>query len=110
MDFESAPRTPAAARKIRPRYEVVDTSGPDHEKTFAVAVYWVTPLLGTASGRSKREAEHRAMALAVERLASRRPPGRPPNSRTCPTAEAPRKPANAAEPTDHGVRARAGAS
>ena len=54
--------------KTRPRYEVVDTFGPDHEKTFAVAVYCHDKLLATASGRSKREAEHRAAAVAIKQL------------------------------------------
>lgn len=68
-DFKSALQELLQRReKIRPRYEVVDTSGPDHEKTFAVAVYCRDTLLGIASGRSKREAEHRAAAVAVERL------------------------------------------
>lgn len=68
-DFKSALQELLQRReKIRPRYEVVDTSGPDHEKIFTVAVYSKDALLGTASGRSKREAEHRAAAVAVERL------------------------------------------
>jgi len=52
--------------KTRPRYEVVDSFGPDHEKTFAVAVYCNDVPLGTATGRSKREAEHRCAALALQ--------------------------------------------
>jgi ribonuclease-3 len=54
--------------KTRPRYEVVEFFGPDHDKTFVVAVYHHEVLLGQASGRSKREAEHRAAEVALARL------------------------------------------
>ena len=68
-DYKSALQELLQRReKTRPRYEVVDTSGPDHEKIFAVAVYCHDRLLGTASGRSKREAEHRAAAVAMHEL------------------------------------------
>jgi ribonuclease-3 len=68
-DYKSALQELLQRReKIRPRYEVVDTSGPEHEKTFAVAVYCNETLLGQAVGRSKRDAEHRAAAVALTRL------------------------------------------
>ena len=66
-DYKSALQELLQRRaKTRPRYEVTGTHGPDHEKTFSVAVYLHDQLLGTASGRSKREAEHRAAAVAMQ--------------------------------------------
>ena len=55
-------------RQIRPRYEIVGTSGPDHDKTFEVAVYLDERLLAQASGRSKRAAEQAAAELALALL------------------------------------------
>ena len=78
VDFKSALQELLQRRhKSRPRYEVVDASGPDHEKIFTVAVYCSEVLHGTASGRSKREAEQRAAAVAFARLQERPPPGPP---------------------------------
>lgn len=109
VDFKSALQELLQRReKIRPRYEVIDTSGPDHEKTFAVAVYCKDTLLGTASGRSKREAEHRAAALAVERLqleADARPPADA-DDLARPAAAATETAAIAAEPITESVRLR----
>jgi ribonuclease III len=69
VDFKSALQELLQRRdKSRPRYEVVDACGPDHEKTFTVAVYCRDVLYGTAAGRSKREAEQRAAAVAFARL------------------------------------------
>ena len=75
VDFKSALQELLQRRaKSRPRYEVVDARGPDHEKTFTVAVYCSEVLCGTASGRSKREAEQRAAAVAFAHLQERPPP------------------------------------
>lgn len=51
-------------------YEVTGENGPDHHKTFTVAVSVDDILLGTGSGRSKKEAEQNAARLAVEKLNS----------------------------------------
>ena len=107
VDFKSALQELLQRReKIRPRYEVVDTSGPDHEKTFAVAVYCKDTLLGTASGRSKREAEHRAAALAVERLQLEAAAGSPAEQPTRPTASTEETAAISAEAISDSVRLR----
>lgn len=55
-------------RQVRPRYEVISTSGPDHEKIFEVAVFLDERLLATGSGRSKRMAEQSAAAGALQIL------------------------------------------
>jgi ribonuclease-3 len=55
-------------RQARPRYEVIATSGPDHDKTFEVAVYLDDRRLACGRGRSKRAAEQVAAGLALELL------------------------------------------
>ncbi|MDR7865407.1 MAG: ribonuclease III [Sporomusaceae bacterium] len=49
-------------------YEVIGESGPDHSKTFTVAVSVNDVRLGTGTGRSKKEAEQSAAGRAVEQL------------------------------------------
>ncbi|MBL9006604.1 MAG: ribonuclease III [Myxococcales bacterium] len=55
-------------RQARPRYEVIATSGPEHEKTFDVAVYLDDRRLAVGSGRSKRAAEQAAAGQALQVL------------------------------------------
>lgn len=55
-------------RQPRPRYEVVSTSGPDHDKVFEVAVHISEHVVAHGRGRSKREAEHRAAEDALREL------------------------------------------
>ena len=50
-----------------PRYDVVLEEGPDHEKVFHVEVYISGTQFGTGSGLSKKEAEQKAAAIALER-------------------------------------------
>ncbi len=57
-------------KKARPRYEIVSTAGPDHDKVFEVAVFLDERLLAQASGRSKRAAEQAAAERALHLLAS----------------------------------------
>ena len=51
-----------------PQYEVIDESGPDHDKTFCVAVWVGEQRLGEGSGPSKKEAEQRAACVALDRM------------------------------------------
>ena len=51
-----------------PSYEVISQSGPEHEKTFVVEARWEGKVLGTGSGRNKKQAE---TAAAEEALRSR---------------------------------------
>ncbi len=51
-----------------PTYRVVEELGPDHSKQFVVEVHIDDKLLGQASGRSKKEAQQRAAAKALEGL------------------------------------------
>ncbi len=49
-------------------YRVVDERGPAHERQFVSEVYMDGLLLGTGSGRSKKESEQQAAARALARL------------------------------------------
>lgn len=70
-DFKSAlQELLQAQRHTRPRYELLASSGPEHEKVFLVAVWLGEELLGQGEGRSKREAEHKAAEAALLRLSA----------------------------------------
>jgi ribonuclease-3 len=58
-----------------PDYRVSAESGPDHRKTFTVEVAVAGRVLGTATGRAKKEAEQAAAQAALAQLASRPDPG-----------------------------------
>ena len=49
-------------------YETVDESGPDHSKTFTVAVSLNGKKVGEGMGRTKKEAEQAAAGSAMEEL------------------------------------------
>ncbi len=51
---------------ITPRYEVVNQSGPDHDKRFVTGVYLSTERVATGEGRSKQEAEQDAAQNALK--------------------------------------------
>jgi ribonuclease-3 len=53
---------------VRPEYEVVDEEGPDHNKTFIVAVKINEDSLGSGQGSSKKEAEQEAAKVALDKL------------------------------------------
>jgi ribonuclease-3 len=57
-----------ALGKPLPEYRLLGEEGPDHRKTFTVEVVVAGEVLGTASGRAKKEAEQEAARLALERL------------------------------------------
>ena len=50
------------------RYCLVGESGPDHAKTFTVDVLLGAEVVGTGSGRSKKEAEQNAACAALKQL------------------------------------------
>lgn len=52
---------------ITPRYRVVSAEGPDHAKTFTVAVMLEDVIWGEGTGRSKQHAAQEAAAAALER-------------------------------------------
>lgn len=49
-----------------PRYVILREEGPDHCKTFTAAVMYKGKILGTGSGRSKKEAEQIAARKALD--------------------------------------------
>jgi ribonuclease-3 len=50
---------------ITPTYQLMDQSGPDHDKTFVVAAFVGAEKLATGEGRSKQEAEQDAAQKAL---------------------------------------------
>lgn len=54
--------------RTSPRYEILETHGPDHAKQFVVAVHIRGKELGRGKGSSKQEAEEMAAKMALERL------------------------------------------
>ncbi|MES1165611.1 MAG: ribonuclease III [Verrucomicrobiota bacterium] len=54
-----------------PQYTVVGQEGPDHDKTFMVSIALGDREYGRASGKSKKEAEQSAAALALAELEAR---------------------------------------
>ncbi len=53
---------------VTPYYEVLDESGPDHQKVFEVGVYFSGEVKGSGKGSSKRKAEEVAAGDALEKL------------------------------------------
>lgn len=51
-----------------PRYDVLDESGPDHNKTFTVCVYCMGENMGVGRGLSKKEAEQIAAEAALKKI------------------------------------------
>jgi len=54
--------------KITPTYKVMDESGPEHQKTFKVGVYFGEELAAAGEGQSKQEAETEAARKALDTL------------------------------------------
>lgn len=68
-DFKTRLQEYAQARfKEPPTYAVVGESGPDHDKTFEVAVSVQGRELARATGKSKKESEQRAAEAALRCL------------------------------------------
>lgn len=57
-----------AERGVTPAYKLIEATGPDHERTFHVALVMGDAELARGSGRSKAEAEQLAAKLALEAL------------------------------------------
>jgi ribonuclease-3 len=51
-----------------PTYEVITELGPDHDKTFKIAVHTAGKVTGIGIGQSKKEAEQRAAAASLTNL------------------------------------------
>jgi ribonuclease-3 len=57
-----------ALHKVPPRYRVHSTTGPDHDKEFAVEVVVKGNILGQGTGKTKKHAEQEAAREAYRRL------------------------------------------
>jgi ribonuclease III len=57
--------------KRLPEYEVVEASGPDHDRVFVVSVSVGEVVLAIGSGKSKKSAESHAARLAFDKLTVR---------------------------------------
>lgn len=55
-------------KKITPSYEVLEESGPDHQRIFTVGVYFDKTLIAKGKGTSKQEAEREAALNALRKL------------------------------------------
>jgi ribonuclease-3 len=65
-DFKSRLQEISQARlQMAPTYTVVSQQGPDHDKTFEVAISLGEREYGRARGKSKKEAQQNAAALAL---------------------------------------------
>ncbi|MEZ4673226.1 MAG: ribonuclease III [Caldilineaceae bacterium] len=56
-----------------PRYREVDSSGPDHDRTFVMTANITGKVYGVGQGRSKGEATQAAAAMALYRMAQHAP-------------------------------------
>jgi len=54
--------------RLTPVYEVIAATGADHDKTFRVQVRLGEKVLGTGTGKSKKEAEQAAAREAMIKL------------------------------------------
>ena len=69
LDYKSRLQERAQALwQAAPVYQVVAESGPDHDKRFEVALSFAGREWARASGRSKKEAEQSAAAVALETI------------------------------------------
>lgn len=56
-----------AINQQAPTYQLLDTTGPDHQRQFSVEVCWGTQPIGQGRGRSKKEAEIAAAEQALQK-------------------------------------------
>jgi ribonuclease-3 len=76
LDYKSRLQERAQALwQVAPVYQVVAESGPDHDKRFEVALSFAGREWARASGRSKKEAEQSAAAVALETIEREPRPG-----------------------------------
>jgi len=90
--------------RLSPRYRVVAEHGPDHHKTFEVAVEVRGEVMGIGTGRSKKDAEQLAARQALDALQSAGSGGEvpPPSPAAEPPPEPPAAPAPAPAPENAG--------
>lgn len=68
-DYKTMVQEYAQARfGATPVYRIIDESGPDHQKKFVAQVMLKSEIVGTGTGKSKKEAEQVAAKQALEKL------------------------------------------
>ncbi len=68
-DYKTALQELTQARlALTPRYELLESTGPDHERSYRVAVFIDGAVAGEGVGRSKKVAQQAAARAALERL------------------------------------------
>ena len=69
-DYKSALHEYVQTDQRSVHYELVEESGPSHQKVFKMAVKIDNIVYGTGIGNSKKEAEQEAAKSALEKLAT----------------------------------------
>jgi len=70
-DYKSALQEITQARhRTAPSYRIVKTTGPDHAREFTVEVSVNGTVIGSGSGRSKRQAEREAARAALKTMSN----------------------------------------
>ena len=64
-DCRRVRRTGLPDPSVQPRYQVVGSEGPDHDKTFEIALLVGEREFSRGQGKSKKEAEQRAAERAL---------------------------------------------
>ena len=67
-DFKSTLQEKANVHNDILKYEIISETGPDHNKTFEIAVFYNDKKLAIGYGKSKKEAEQNAAKIALELL------------------------------------------
>ena len=60
--------------RLSPKYQVVEESGPDHDKRFQATVLIGKEIRGEGWGKSKKEAEQEAAKKALEKISNSKHP------------------------------------
>ena len=67
-DFKSTLQEKANMHNDVLKYEIINEIGPDHNKTFEIAVFYNDKKLAIGKGKSKKEAEQNAAKIALDIL------------------------------------------
>jgi ribonuclease-3 len=57
-----------ATHGVTPTYEMIGSSGPDHQKEFEIAITLDGENIASAKGKSKKEAQQKAAKIALDKL------------------------------------------
>ena len=69
MDYKTALQEELQkSGEVQIQYKIMEASGPDHSKTFKIAVYSNGKAIGSGIGKSKKDAEQMAAKAALEKI------------------------------------------